>query len=140
MGSGHKFTTCFSFSFHNSFEDSLLRNMMPAFGPILLMLVSFITRSSSTEQFPVTAISEVEFKGGAAHATSFYDHNWTADKAFILGQRLGWHDNPNAYGIFPKLIWYEFPAGKTFAPARISFRKRKDCCPGQGPTMWQYVA
>ena len=89
----------------------------------------------------VTAISEVEFKDGVAHATSFYDHNWTADKAFILGHALGWHDNPNAYGIFPKLIWYEFPADKTFAPARISFRQRKDCCLAslQGPTMWQYV-
>ena len=87
----------------------------------------------------VTAISEVEFKDGVAHATSFYDHNWTADKAFILGHATGWRHNPTAFVIFPILIWYEFPADKTFVPAGISFRPRNDNAPNEGPTMWKYV-
>ena len=80
----------------------------------------------------VAAITEVEIKGGHAYASSNYPAPWTADKAFILGHANSWHVAPHAYGLFPYLVWYEFPAGKTFIPARVSFRPRLDCCLNQG--------
>ena len=90
--------------------------------------------------FLVEAISEVEFKGGVAYATSNHDPNtWKAANAFILGHAYGWHIKPSENGMFPQLVWYEFPANKAFVPARVSFRPRKDAGWDQVPTMWQYV-
>ena len=39
----------------------------------------------------------------------------------------------------PSTVWYEFPVGKIFVPARVSFRARQDCCLDEGPTVWQFV-
>ena len=41
--------------------------------------------------------------------------------------------------MFPYMIWYEFPAGKSFVPARVSFHPRQDAFPECGPTIWQYI-
>ena len=77
---------------------------------------------------PVRAISEVEIKGGTAHATGSWDSTLTPDKAFLSGVDVNnaWHnDQDGNQRNFPELIWYEFPTGQTFIPARISFRPRQ---------------
>jgi len=91
------------------------------------------------------AISEVKFEGGSAKATSCHPAPWTAEKAFILGHINAWQAGrqPGAqkteWAIFPTIIWYEFPADKTFIPASVSFRPRQDCCLNEAPTVWQFV-
>ena len=109
-----------------SYRTSVLWGRCPALTPPLQVITP--SRASGTADHvqslddlfyllsSVTAISEVEFKDGVAHATSVYSQNWTADKAFILGHATGWRHNPTAFVIFPILIWYEFPADKTFVP------------------------
>ena len=89
----------------------------------------------------VPAIQEVEIKGGSAHATAIHGSpNWTPEKAFILGNPTGWHNGlTEMKRILPVMVWYEFPANKIFTPGRISFRLGQDCCPDQGPTIWQFV-
>ena len=89
----------------------------------------------------VPAISEVEIKGGSAHATSSYGGPWTPEAAFILGHSYAWHNkcNPAPCNPFPDTVWYEFPADAAFVPARVSFRPRQDCCHEQTPTIWQFV-
>ena len=84
------------------------------------------------------AIAEVEIRDGRARATSNYPAPWTADKAFILGHAYAWHAGKNPE-LFPAMVWYEFPAENTFAPGRISFRPRKDCCLDEAPTVWQFI-
>ena len=86
----------------------------------------------------VRAIREVEIKGGSAHATSLHPAPWTPEAAFILGHPNAWHaGNPSVP--FPATVWYEFPAHSAFAPARVSFRPRQDCCWDEVPTEWQFL-
>lgn len=107
---------------------------------VTLCTVLVMTKSESSRPFPVMAISEVEIKDGSAHATNSYPAPWTPEKAFILGHANAWINSNNANErIFPNMVWYEFPADKTFVPARISFRPRQDCCLDQAPTVWQFV-
>merc|ERR1711915_704510 len=94
--------------------------------------------SAVLEPFPVSPIAEVEIIGGTARATGTNSGSeWSPTNAFKLRQTYGWHNAD--YGMFPFMIWYEFPAGKTFVPARVSFHPRQDCCTERGPTIWQYV-
>ena len=84
----------------------------------------------------MSSIREVNIQGGSAHATSSHPAPWTPDKAFSVGHNNAWHNNR---GTFPSMVWYQFPAGATFIPARVSFRSRQDCCQDEGPSMWQFV-
>ena len=98
--------------------------------------------TDTTDSWPffvsVLAISEVEIKGGSAHATSSHPAPWTPEAAFILGHSNAWiAEDPSVP--FPSTVWYEFPAQATFVPARVSFRPRQDCCQDEGPTVWQFV-
>jgi hypothetical protein len=60
-------------------------------------------------------LQEVQFVGGKAQATTTFS-DWTAAKAFKYGDAKGWHAGliSNKAERFPVLIWYEFPADKTF--------------------------
>ena len=90
-------------------------------------LISFIC--------PVPALSEVLFEGGSAHATSEHTPPWTADKAFARNHGNAWINSlATNERIFPEIVWYEFPAGKTFVPGRVSFRPRQDGYYDQVPT------
>ena len=86
----------------------------------------------------VASIAEVAITGGTAKATTYHSSPWLPINAFTLGHKYGWHI-ANPYGMLPQMIWYEFPAGKTFVPARVSFHPRQDCCPERGPSVWQFV-
>ena len=85
----------------------------------------------------VSAIAEVKFDGGVAKTTSFHSDGWAPKNAFIIGHANGYHDG-SPYGMFPILVWYEFPAGKTFVPARVSFHPRPAHL-DRSPTMWEFV-
>ena len=88
--------------------------------------------------FAVPAIREVNIQGGSAHATSTHPAPWTPDKAFSVGHNYAWHNNGDNNRL-PSIVWYVFPVGQTFIPARVSFRARQDCCLQEGPTVWQFV-
>ena len=92
-------------------------------------------RKTFSPSILVVAVSEVRFEGGSARA-SITRPGWEADRAFILGYANGWYNNGQ---IFPNIIWYEFPKGKRFVPARVSFRGRQDSIVDQAPAMWQFV-
>ena len=81
-------------------------------------------------------LTEVKFEGGSANATKESPPTWTAAKAFILGHEYGWSTGDE---ILPSTVWYEFPVGQQFVPARVSFRARQDTITLEAPTMWQFV-
>jgi len=117
----------------------LIANMLGA-TILLLLALGAASESSTFKSFPVSAISEVVFEGGSAGATSIHRAPWTPDKAFSRGHSHAWHNaNEAADRVFPDIVWYEFPAGKSFVPGRVSFRGRQDCCLNQTPTVWQFV-
>jgi len=100
------------------------------------------SNSSKTE-----AIAEVAFKNGSAHATSVHSSSYGPAKAFIVGEvNKFWESSSDAKhrGVFPILIWYDFPVGNDFVPARITFQG----CQNLGnpttdtkytPSIWEFV-
>jgi len=100
------------------------------------LILVFFPNSGASELFPVMGLTEVRFEGGSARATKEAGTPWTAEKAFLLGHANAWH---NSREILPSTVWYEFPVGQRFAPARVSFRPRQDCCLNEAPNMWQFV-
>jgi len=104
---------------------------------LFIFTLGVASEGIASESFPVPAISEVLFEGGSARTTSEHPAPWTPDKAFSSGHAHAWHNS--AVRIFPEIVWYEFPAGKSFVPGRVSFRGRQDCCLDEAPTVWQFV-
>jgi len=97
------------------------------------------SNSSQTE-----AIAEVAFENGSAHATSNAGSSYKPANAFIVGNKNAyWHSggDDKHYGVFPKMIWYDFSIGNGFVPARITFQSRQN---GDGsqiytPSIWEFV-
>jgi len=115
-------------------ENTLTKNFKML--NVALPFVFFVMASAVPEPFPVASMAEVEITGGTAKATSYHSSDWLPINAFTLGHAYGWHI-ASPYGMFPHIVWYEFPAGKTFVPARVSFHP--DNRPERGPTIWQFV-
>merc|ERR550534_433926 len=73
---------------------------------------------SSNSSIAEEAMSEVEIAGGSA-------------------------DDKKNNDIFPQMVWYDFGHGKSFVPARVTFRGRPNCdslsCGQQTPAIWEFV-
>merc|ERR1711872_1186853 len=92
------------------------------------------------KNFSVQSLEEVTFEGGSAVATSEYSSAYTAKLAFNQITH-GWRNDADIEAL-PSMVWYEFPANKSFIPGRVSFRPRQDWTGAttEGPSMWQFVA
>jgi len=103
--------------------------------------------SQTSNSSKTDAIAEVAFKNGSAHATCFLSDYYGPAKAFIVGDKNAfWSSGSDAkyWGVFPKMIWYDFSVGNGFVPARITFQ---GCQNMQEPTadiestpsIWEFV-
>lgn len=96
--------------------------------------------------FPVRVIKEVPITHGKAGASSSWPAGaWSnPESAFLQNIKEAWASGkyPNEVRVpAPHLIWYDFPEGKAFVPAEVSFRPRQDVAQGwqHAPTKWQFV-
>merc|ERR1712168_1472709 len=99
------------------------------------LAVITLTHGAALNNDTVMGLTEGKFEGGSANATKEDLPTWAAANAFILGAYYGW---ANTGEILPSTVWYEFPVGQQFVPARVSFRTY-DASSGQYATMWQFV-
>merc|ERR1712002_447134 len=112
------------------------RMKMISLGAFFLAVIS-LTHGAALNNDTVMGLTEVKFEGGSANATEDQGAPWNPANAFILGHENGW---ANGDEILPSTVWYEFPVGQQFVPARVSFRTRYTSADGKyGPTMWQFV-
>jgi len=90
------------------------------------------------------AISEVKITGGSAYATDVMSDDYKPDLAFLRGRfTTGWMSGSanRVYGVYPKMIWYDFGHGNSFVPARVTFRGYTKCdkCTRYTPSVWEFV-
>merc|ERR1712168_550308 len=108
------------------------RMKMISLGAFFLSVIT-LTHGAALKNDTVMGLTEVKFEGGSAHATKEDVAPYNAATAFILGHEGYWY---NLREILPSMVWYEFPVGQQFVPARVSFRTYEV---SYGPTMWQFV-
>merc|ERR1712142_53758 len=100
---------------------------------------------SQTNKTSMNAISAVKFTDGSANATSQSSSKYNPEYAFIRGKaQCGWFQgkDPENYGIFPQMVWYDFGHGNAFIPARVTFRgETSKCSPHvtQVPSVWEFI-